>query len=297
MGKYSGILICSDFDETIAIRREVSKENREAIKYFCDNGGAFTVISGRQFKFMKEYAGDIGINAPFAGLNGSFIWNFETGEPIHGVELDRRCISPCLEYMKRDERMTNFVLFSENSPIRVTRSGSGFLVSSYNHKEELTGRTFCDDVSISEDGYRSNVPALEEFLSGKIYKFVVGVNSKENSEDYIVPKKAELLSLFDGKIAASRAWPYSIEMQSSDATKGTAVKFIKKYIGADVSIGIGNYENDISMIEDADVGVAVGNSCPGLLRVADRIVKPCEEHSMRDLVENIEEILEGRFDF
>ena len=112
MGKYSGVLICSDFDETLACKRQVSEENIKAIKHFCGNGGAFTVISGRRLGFMKEYAGHIGINAPFAGLNGSYIWNFETGEHLHSVELDRTLVSPCLEYMKAHKKMSHIVLFS-----------------------------------------------------------------------------------------------------------------------------------------------------------------------------------------
>ena len=79
--------------------------------------------------------------------------------------------------------------------------------------------------------------------------------------------------------------------QSVNATKGKALKFIKDYLKADVSIGIGNYENDLSMIEDADIGVAVASSCPELLRAADRIVKPCEEHSLEDLILNLDSIL------
>lgn len=291
MGKYSGILICSDYDETIAHRRVVSKENIEAIKYFCENGGAFTVISGRQFKFMKEYASDIGINAPFAGLNGSFIWDFETGEPIHGVELDRECIHPCFEYMKRSPDLSHFILFSENTPIKVIREGTGYKVSSFNHKEELIDSVYCEDVNISEDGYHSDLPALDKFLSGRIYKFVVGVKPADFDENYIVPKKAELLSISGGRLAASRAWPYSIEMQSANATKGKAVKFIKDYIKADISIGIGNYENDLTMIQEADIGVAVANSCPELIAAADKVVKDYREHALMDLVERLDDIV------
>jgi len=96
MGKYSGILICSDYDETLAVRSRVSNENKEALKYFCENGGAFTVISGRRLGFIREYASDVGINAPFAGLNGSYIWDFETGRLCTAQSLTGALFTPAL---------------------------------------------------------------------------------------------------------------------------------------------------------------------------------------------------------
>lgn len=291
MGKYSGILICSDFDETIALRSKVSEENIKAIKYFCDNGGAFTVISGRRLAFMKEFASHIGINAPFAGLNGSYIWNFETGEHLHSVELDRTLVPPFLEYMKAHERMSNLVIFSDEMTIKVIKKEDRLSVASHDAREKPVIVEYFDDVYITPDGMHSNSQILDEFLSHKIYKFVIGIPMAKGDEDYLVPEKKILTDLAQNKLAASRAWPYSIEFQSVNATKGKALKFIKDYLKADVSIGIGNYENDLSMIEDADIGVAVAGSCPELLRAADRIVKPCEEHSLEDLILNLDSIL------
>ena len=48
------------------------------------------------------------------------------------------------------------------------------------------------------------------------------------------------------------------------------------------------------MIEDADIGVAVADSCEALLKAADIIVKPCKEHSLEDLILNLDNILSKR---
>ena len=48
MGKFDGILICTDLDGTLYRNdKTVSKENREAIEYFKNEGGYFTFITGR----------------------------------------------------------------------------------------------------------------------------------------------------------------------------------------------------------------------------------------------------------
>ena len=46
MGKFSGILICSDFDGTLAVGGHVVEKNIDAIRYFQENGGLFSVITG-----------------------------------------------------------------------------------------------------------------------------------------------------------------------------------------------------------------------------------------------------------
>lgn len=291
MGKYSGILICSDYDETLAVRSRVSNENKEALKYFCENGGAFTVISGRRLGFIREYASDIGINAPFAGLNGSYIWDFETGETLHCTELDRSTLYPCLEYMKAHEKMAHMVLFSNENTVKIIKKDGGFSVTSHDSRDDEIEHEFFSSVSINEEATESNSRILDSFLKGRIYKFVVGIPKKEGDEDFLIPEKKILTELTHNKLAASRAWPYAIEFQSKEATKGKAVKFIKEYVKADVSIGIGNYENDLTMVEDADIGVAVANSCPELLAAADRVVKDYREHALRDLIENLDTII------
>ena len=48
MANYSEVLITSDFDRTLtAPDSSIPKRNIEAIQYFIDNGGAFTVNTGR----------------------------------------------------------------------------------------------------------------------------------------------------------------------------------------------------------------------------------------------------------
>lgn len=72
---YSGILIISDIDGTLAVNESVSEENKRAIMRFTENGGLFTVASGRTPGYITEkYAGIIGINAPVIAINGSIIY-------------------------------------------------------------------------------------------------------------------------------------------------------------------------------------------------------------------------------
>ena len=48
MGKFNGVLLVSDFDDTLyGSDLRVSEENRRALDYFTGAGGIFTVATGR----------------------------------------------------------------------------------------------------------------------------------------------------------------------------------------------------------------------------------------------------------
>lgn len=76
MGKFSGILLASDFDGTLASSAGVvSAKNREAIRYFIENGGYFTVCTGRSVQGFHAYDAAI-INAPVINANGAVIYDY-----------------------------------------------------------------------------------------------------------------------------------------------------------------------------------------------------------------------------
>ena len=64
----------------------MTQKNIEAIRYFMENGGAFTVNTGRSVPFSREIMEKIPMNAAFLGYNGSLA--MENGEPLFFYEID-----------------------------------------------------------------------------------------------------------------------------------------------------------------------------------------------------------------
>ena len=54
MGKFSGYLICSDYDGTFATAGQPVQENLEALRHFVENGGRFTLATGRSVEFIRD---------------------------------------------------------------------------------------------------------------------------------------------------------------------------------------------------------------------------------------------------
>ncbi len=88
MGKFDGILLCSDIDATLLSQGSLPEENQKAIKYFQENGGRFTLCTGRLFDFLDKYSHLVMPNAPFIAMNGTMIVDKTTGETLYSCPLE-----------------------------------------------------------------------------------------------------------------------------------------------------------------------------------------------------------------
>lgn len=86
MGKFNGVLLASDFDNTLtdsmgALRSgapipPLAPRNREALEYFVAEGGRFAVATGRALPAFAPYARELPINTPCVVGNGAGIYDF-----------------------------------------------------------------------------------------------------------------------------------------------------------------------------------------------------------------------------
>ena len=94
MGKFDGILIASDLDQTLAIGTDVAKENIEAMEYFKREGGYFTIVTGRMPFFVDDIVERVNPNAPIGCVNGGglydtvkneYMWQSKMPLPVNPV--------------------------------------------------------------------------------------------------------------------------------------------------------------------------------------------------------------------
>jgi hydroxymethylpyrimidine pyrophosphatase-like HAD family hydrolase len=73
-------------------------------------------------------------------------------------------------------------------------------------------------------------------------------------------------------------------------SKGNLLREMSRILGIDMkrTVALGDYNNDVSMIEAAGVGIAVSNAVDEAKAVADRITVSNEEHALAMTVEEIE---------
>ena len=91
MGKFDGVLLVSDFDDTLyGLDLRVCPRNIEALNYFIAQGGRFTVATGRAHTTFAPYVHLAPINAPVILSNGSAIYDFQQDRSLVQTYLDPR---------------------------------------------------------------------------------------------------------------------------------------------------------------------------------------------------------------
>lgn len=261
MGKFDGILLCSDFDGTLSTRKQISPENCEAIHYFQENGGRFTVISGRQPEFLEEHLKSCHTNAPLVGYNGALIKDHSSDKVLYeGGRNDCKALELLEPFWQRGKHIKKIIAFDK----------SGF---DHCRMQNLTEQS---SLTIKE---------LKELISFPLYKVVCSVDSAQ----YGVMLRDTLSASVGDLFEISRSCPTYVEISCIDANKGAAALRLKKMLGVKLLVTAGDYENDISMLRAADIGYAVGNASPEVKAVADRVTVDVGEHAIAAIVRDLDQ--------
>lgn len=110
MGKFDGVLLASDFDNTLIYTEEalrtgqpippLSAGNRAALERFMEQGGRFCVATGRALPAFERLTGLVPFNAPCVICNGAAVYDFEQGAYLETALLPgqtRERVQPVLD--------------------------------------------------------------------------------------------------------------------------------------------------------------------------------------------------------
>ena len=287
MGKFDGVLLCSDIDATLLLKENFPEENVKAIKYFQENGGRFTLATGRLFDFLDKYSHLVVPNAPFISMNGTVIVDKSTDEVLFDCPLDADPGRMVEETMRALPYLLCAYVFPMGRSIIVKRTEDDLFeaASPMENVPLLPGAPPPNDERTKK--YAKNADELNKIFGypeRNIYK-VVFTSQDENCEEV----KAAIMERFSD-FSVFRSWARGIEVQSPLADKGKGARKLAEILG-DVKLLVcaGDYENDISMIKEADIGYAVANAHPSVKAVADRITKrECLEGAVAEIIYDLD---------
>ncbi len=255
MGKFDGVLLCSDWDGTIFDGGPLLRENTDAIRYFQKEGGKFTLASGRYAGHFKQFEGDILPNTYIICVGGSCIMS-EEGEIIY----EQFCNERFEEYAK--------LLMQAGSPyqvLQVTLRGSGPI-------------TFDKETILSKQAHTI-------LSSPTIYKGIFLTDQTEAA----ATKALQFVKpfTFEGYMPM-RSFPFSIELIPENGGKGKAVRWLAKKLGARLVVAVGDYENDCDMLSMADYGYAVSGGSPLARAAANRFAATVTGGAVASVIEELD---------
>lgn len=254
MGKFDGILICSDWDGTLFDGNRVPEEAVSAIKYFQENGGKFTLCSGRPPFYIKELFKYVTPNTYCLALNGTVICDIESGEILRDMLVDDKIFDIVKQLLCMGVEIS-----------RVSACVKG--LNSYLH--------FAPDEFLK---------SIETLKGEEIYKITL-TTAVESDGDLLAERAKKIKS---DKYSIVRSGRGYAEVILSECAKGPAALYLKRLIGARLLVCMGDYENDISMFKCADVSYAPENAIPAIKELATHITANVRDAAVAHVIEDIE---------
>ena len=260
MGKFDGILLCSDFDMTMGIGGVVTDGNCEAIRYFQENGGRFTIISGRHPLYLQSHQNGFRVNAPLVGYNGALILDEVTGEALYSGGRQDMLALDLAEQLWREYPALRCVVMHD----RTTRSLTCFR-------------------GVREDCVRS-IDALRERCEMPLYNVLCTAATAEEAAHLLHRLRALAPPVFE----IARSWDMGVEIICTEDVKGAAAQRLKRMLGAELLVTVGDYENDITMLQMADISYAVENALPHVKAAAKRETVHYRDSAIAAIVAELE---------
>ena len=199
MALFDGIVIVSDLDGTfLGKNSRIVPENMEKIRYFQQNGGRFTVATGREYILIEHDIPPIGeiCNFPAIGCNGSYIIDLKTREKLREVFLDDRAL---------DQTMLGIVSTFPNVGFRISmRDDNYYLTHMY------PGAEWINDYAPE----RMREVPFDKMPRGVWYKVAFDGPADE------IDGAAEMLRRLDERFVSVRASENILEIQPASGTKG-----------------------------------------------------------------------------
>ena len=304
MGIFDGYLLCTDCDGTLTdSESRLSAENMEAIRYFQKEGGLFTLATGRYPKYVNRFEGQFYSNTYLVMGNGSTL--LAPVIPEEDREKVKGIVSPSYEQPVLIDEIVFSCLPREEIFFMIENCGCGLMFTDLRNRSEswmsAEGDAFWNNV------FQETEHDLSRWMERIDRRYLERQAHPEDTDQADLPHKVifvfeEEERTLEAKERArkqfpertfERSWPCGLELLPPGSGKGGAVRRLREILareGRPVKkvICAGDYENDASMLLEADIGYAVANATKECLAAADRVTASCDENAIAKIIEELE---------
>lgn len=259
------VLLVSDIDGTLLTKDyHIPLRNIMAIRRFQQEGGLFTVATGRSIESGRDTLRQVRPNAPCIVLNGGMLCVFESKHTIwsHPLPLNAERFIWTLYHRFPT---TAIELFSKSQIYLLQENGYSI---SHLKRSQVQG-----------------IPIINGILPRHIYKILLmdDVSVIQKIGCYLQEECPDFLRYF-----ASSA--HYLEIVPADVNKGCALRKLSKLSGvrSECTFAIGDYENDLELIQSASLSAAPANAIDEIKAAAALTVSDCSNGAVADFIEYIE---------
>lgn len=252
-----------DIDGTLIDNKgKISQKTIHTISDVQKSGGIVTICTGRNIRKALPVAKKAGIKVPIACIDGAVLVEPETKKIVEGLELS--------------EDEINLILSAANRKEIFVELNTGYIYYKFAENEKeyhydiFNKRTIVGRVKSYMGGirYLKNWQQLKT-VAPPIYQIVIA-----GKTDIIAEIKNRIQQGDCSEIdIREHLWDKYLFINKKGGNKASGVERLCNYFGVTMSetVTIGDDRNDIDMLQEAGLGIAMGNAHQNIQEIADYV--------------------------
>ena len=267
-------LLALDLDGTaLKSNNTLSPVVKKAIERAAENGITVVAASGRPYGSMPEYILNMDAFKYFITSNGAGVYD-DQGRRIKSVRLKDKSVLSILDLTKDYDLIWEAFLEGETCTDKRYYDNPQKYGCSAAYVDYVRNSRGCtDDMRGYIYNNRDRLDSIE-FVStdGELRKSIWNMIEKSVPDIYVTSSSTHFVEIMDSK-----------------ATKANALRFVCDMLNIPLenTAAAGNADNDVDMIVEAGLGVAVKNACDNCKKFADLIVSSNDNDGIAELIEAI----------
>ena len=256
-------LIALDLDGTLLTSdRQLTEENAAALERAAKEGIEIVPATGRFYRGMPQIIRDLPYVRYVISINGAQVYDVVQQKTVCGSEIPWQRAVSVMERL--DELPVIYDCFQD---------GWGWMTQRlYDQIDRYTANFYTLDMLRR---LRTPVPELKAWLKERgagVQKIQMFFLDMELRAEMLRSLPEEFRDLF-----VSTAIVNNIEINSREATKGVALQKLAAHLGIPVeqTMAFGDDRNDLTMLEAAGIGVAMGNAAEEVRKAANYVTDDC----------------------
>lgn len=261
-------LVVSDMDYTLLMTgKEISEENKRAVKALADNNIAFSLATGRCPFMIGKYIDELALNVPIICSNGAVLYDPVTESNLYSADIPfekvKEIIFPLLE------KGLDVTGYSER----------GIYLSENNSRRDFFAN------------YNSNLPNNRKAVLKEFKDENLTPDGPSFNKFLIIDCPDDVVSMLcsDPDLEIEKSAATFTDIMLKGQNKGQTLMKLADILGVSHknTFALGDSENDLSMIKESGTGIAMQNSVPEILRCADIVTSSCEDNGFAKAVYEI----------
>jgi Cof subfamily protein (haloacid dehalogenase superfamily) len=275
MASLTDLLVVSDMDGTLfQAGYGIPKENIDAIERFVEKGGRFTVCTGRSVPSVRRYIDWLQPTVPAVLNNGALIYDYRHEKVLFNVNLPDSVMGVVNEVMATFPDVG--VEMHSTKGITVLR-----------HNDQTYRHTGVEHIP-----YDMRHVSVVKGRWNKVL-FAATAQRIKHLANFIDKKQKSDPSYRGFDFVSSSEFYY--ELMPHGVNKGTGLKKLAGLLDMDVknTVAIGDYYNDLPMMDAAGYSAAVADAPPEVRGRADIVVSSCLQGGAGEFLDSLETICGG----